>query len=142
VRIFNEISEKEKLIDFDGKGKYSSPEFIWNRSVGPSALKFMTSDKLGKQYRNDMFVGDVNQQDLYHFDLTTDRKELVLKGKLINKIAENEQGLDSTIFARGLGKITDIDVGPDGNLYILSHSWNNTDQDLPIGSIFKISKTR
>jgi glucose/arabinose dehydrogenase len=142
VRIFNEISEKEKLVDFDGKAKYSSPEFIWNQSVAPSALKFMTSDKLGKQYRNDMFVGDVNQQDLYHFDLTDDRKELVLRGKLINKIAENEQGLNSTIFARGLGRITDIDVGPDGNLYILSHSWNKTDQYLRTGSIFKISKTR
>jgi glucose/arabinose dehydrogenase len=141
VGIFDETSEEEKLVDFDGKGKYRSPEFVWDHTVGPSALKFFTSDKLGKEYRNDMFIGDVNQQDLYHFDLTADRKELALRGQLINKIAENKKELNSIIFARGLGRITDIDVGTDGNLYILSHSWNNSDQYLPIGSIFKISKT-
>ena len=39
------------LINFDGKGIYRSPEFVWNQTVGPSALKFLNSDKLGKQYR-------------------------------------------------------------------------------------------
>ena len=34
------------VIEFDGKGKYSEPEFIWNNSVGPSAVKFLNSDAI------------------------------------------------------------------------------------------------
>jgi len=139
IGIFNETLEKEKLVDFDGKGKYSSPEFIWNFTVGPSALKFLDSDKLGKQYRNDIFVGDVNHQNLYHFDLTKDRTQLFLSDSLKDKVADKVEELDDITFANGLDRITDLEVGPDGNLYIVSHSWND-DPLLRMGSIFKISK--
>lgn len=139
VGVFDQASEKQKLVDFNGKGKYSSPEFIWNSSVGVSALKFLDSGKLGEQYRNDMFVGDVNNQNIYHFDLTKDRTELSLHNPLQDKIADKVEELYDTIFAKGLGRITDIEVGPDGNLYILSHSWND-DNNSMIGNIFKISK--
>ena len=46
------------LVDFAGKGKYRPPEFVWLKPVAPTALKFFNSVKLGKQYQNDMFVGD------------------------------------------------------------------------------------
>ena len=138
--IFNEILNKGELNDFDGKGKYSSPEFMWNYSVGPSAIKFLNSANLGQQYKNDIFVGNVNHQNLYHFDLTENRTELLLKGKLIKKILESQEDPEDIVFAKGLGRITDIDVGPDGNLYVLSHSWDKDNQNLQNGSIFKISK--
>jgi glucose/arabinose dehydrogenase len=51
-------SQPDGLVDFGGKGKYSPPEFTWYYPVGPTALKFLNSDKFGKQYENDMFVGD------------------------------------------------------------------------------------
>jgi glucose/arabinose dehydrogenase len=139
VRVFDQVSDREKLVDFDGKGKYSSPEFVWNFSVGPSALRFLDSDKLGQQYMNDVFVGDVNNGNIYHFDLTKDRTELALNNQLQDKIADKIEELDDIVFAKALGRITDIEVGPDGNLYILSHSWND-DPLLRMGSIFKVSK--
>jgi aldose sugar dehydrogenase len=139
VGVFDQASEKQKLVDFDGKGRYSSPEFIWNFPVGPSALKFLDSDKLGKQYRNDMFVADVNNQYIYHLDLTKDRTQLSLNDSLKDKMADKVEELDDILFAYDLDRITDIEVGPDGNLYIVSHSWND-DQYLINGSIFKISK--
>ena len=37
------------LEDFDGKGKYSDPEFAWVNSVGLTSLKFIDSNKLGEQ---------------------------------------------------------------------------------------------
>jgi glucose/arabinose dehydrogenase len=139
--IFNETLDKGELIDFEGKGKYSSPEFMWDYSVGPSAIKFLNSANLGPQYKNDLFVGNVNYQSLYHFDLTENRTELVLSGSLKDKIA-SKSDIEELIFAKDVGRITDIDVGPDGNLYILSlsDSWNEY-QSLPEGSIFKISKS-
>ena len=59
------------LVDFAGKGKYSPPEFTWLKPVAPTALTFLNSVKLGKQYQNDMFVGDYKNGDLYHFKWTS-----------------------------------------------------------------------
>jgi aldose sugar dehydrogenase len=67
-------------VDFNGTGKYSPPEFIWNQTIGVTALKFLNSDKLGKQYKDDMFVGDINNGNIYHFDLNKNRTEILLNG--------------------------------------------------------------
>jgi aldose sugar dehydrogenase len=115
--------EPNNLIFFDGKGKYSTPEFIWNRTVGVTALKFLDSDKLGKKYQNDLFVGDFHRGNLYHFDLNTMRTKLLLHDSLQDKIANSPKELQKAdiIFGQGFGGITDIEVGPtDGYLYVLS----------------------
>src|ERR687888_160251 len=77
------------LVTFGGKAKYSDPEFVWTQSVGLTAIKFLHSNKLGKQYKNDMFVGDFHQGNLYRFDLNKKRTELSLDkggGSLKDKI--------------------------------------------------------
>jgi aldose sugar dehydrogenase len=136
------------LIDFGGKGKYRSPEFVWNNTSGPTAIKFLNSDKLGKEYQNDMFVADFHGGNIYHFKLNEDRTGLVLDGPLEDKIAntsaETQQG--GIIFAKGFGSITDLEVGPyDGYLYVLTfdgtiyrilplNSDNNTSESSPSDS--------
>ena len=35
-----------ELMTFDGQGKYSDPEFVSKQTIGPTALKFLNSDKL------------------------------------------------------------------------------------------------
>jgi aldose sugar dehydrogenase len=123
-------SNPSNLVDFAGKGKYRAPEFIWFKSVAPTALKFLNSDKLGKQYQNDMFVGDIKKGNLYHFDLNQARTGLVLNGTLSNKISNTASDSQPVIFASGFdGGITDIQVGPDGYLYILAFA----------GSIYRIA---
>jgi glucose/arabinose dehydrogenase len=124
-----EIGKPDNLVKFDGKGKYSSPELAWNRTEGLTAIKFLNSDKLGKQYENDLFVGDVNG-NLYHFDLNPDRTELDLKGKLLDKVANSHEELDHVIIGKKFHTIVDIESSPDGYLYILSYD----------GSIYKLSK--
>ena len=112
----------DDLVTFDGKGKYSAPEFIWKQSTGPTALTFLHSENLGKKYENDIFVGSVSSGQIYHFDLNKDRTELVLPAQLRDKIADTDQEIDQSgiLFGRGFGGITDIEVGPDGYLYIVS----------------------
>jgi len=73
--------------------------------------------------------------------LIENRTELDLHGKLKDKIADTYKELPDIVFGEGFGGITDIEVGPDGNLYILSHS-SNDEENLSNGSIFKISKRR
>src|SRR5829696_6037642 len=107
------------LVDFGEKGKYSPPAFTWRDSLGPSAIKFLNSDRLGKQYENDIFVGDIEKGNLYHFDLNKDRTQLVLEGPLGDKLAYSDDENEGIIFGKGFGAITDIEVGPDGYLYIV-----------------------
>jgi glucose/arabinose dehydrogenase len=116
----NAVLEPDNLIDFDGKGRYSEPEFAWNNTVAPTAVKFLSSDKLGTQYENDLFIGDANNGNIYHFDLNNDRTELVLQGQLTDKVADNISENQDIIWGKGFGIITDIQVGPEGYLYILS----------------------
>jgi glucose/arabinose dehydrogenase len=116
-------SDVDIFVSFNGKGTYSPPEFTWNKTVGPTALKFLTTDKLGQEYKNDLFVGDVNNGIIYHFDLNKDRTQLVLTGKLSDKIADTSAEIDESniIFGQGFEGITDIEVGPyDGYLYVVS----------------------
>src|SRR5919112_648484 len=48
------------LVYFDGKGHYNPPEFIWVKTIAPTALLSLDSDKLGSNYKNDMFVGSAD----------------------------------------------------------------------------------
>ncbi|HEX7033082.1 MAG TPA: PQQ-dependent sugar dehydrogenase [Nitrososphaera sp.] len=115
----DEVEVDEDLEDFDESGQYSDPEFVWQNPVGVTAIKFFNSTALGDEYENDLFVGDINDGTLYHFDLDESRSELVLEGLLADKVADNDSELDSVIFGTGFGSITDIEVGPDGYLYVL-----------------------
>jgi len=120
------------LEDFGGKGKYRSPEFVWNHTSGPTGIKFLNSDKLGKQYQNDIFVGDFHGGNIYHFKLNQTRTGLVLGGALADKIANNAEELTGIIFGKGFGAITDVQVGPDGYLYVVSHAKGKIYRIVPI----------
>ena len=120
------------LEDFGGKGRYSSPEFTWSNTVGPTALRFFSSDKLGEKYKNDIFVGDIKYGNIYHFKLNKDRTGFILNGALSDKVASGEDGTEQIEFAEGFGGITDLEIGPDGHLYVLIY-------DSEDGRIYRIS---
>ena len=112
------------LVSFGGAGKYRAPAFVWNQPVAPTALKFLNSSKLGKQYENDMFVGDILNGNIYHFKLNQQRDGLLLSGSVAanNNVANTPQESQQFVFAHGFGGITDLQVGPDGDLYVLSYT--------------------
>jgi aldose sugar dehydrogenase len=131
-----EVDIEEDLVNFNGRGKYSNPEFTWDYTVAPTEITFLNSDKYGKQYENDIFLGDYNNGYIYHFDLdekrtglTVDKieakslKELrdagIVFGEGFSGFPTKGQGAD-VIFNQGFGGITDLEVGPDGYLYIVS----------------------
>ena len=120
----------DNLVDFDGKGKYSDPEFVWSTTLGPTALVFLNSDRLGQQYQNDIFVGSIVTGNIYHYDVNQNRTQLVLTGELEDKIAETrETGAEDIVFGEGFAGVSDLEVGPDGYLYVVS---------LGQGKIFRI----
>lgn len=120
----NDDSFMSQLVDFNGRGQYSSPEFTWGKMpVTTSGMAFFYSDRLGKQYEHDLFVGEFVGGLIFNFNLNEDRTELSFddKGLLEDKVANGAEELEEVIFGYGFGGITDIKIGPyDGYLYILS----------------------
>ena len=118
------------LANFAGKGKYHLPQFTWFTKVVPTGLAFLNSDSIGNIYRNDMFVGDVKNGNIYHFKLNAYRTGLLLPpGPIADGIANTNDSINQILFGIGFGAITDIKVNPyDGYMYILTFN----------GAIYKI----
>jgi hypothetical protein len=76
-----------------------------------------------------MFVGDFNNGNRYHFDLNYDRTELSLDGDLEDKVANLLEEASNKVFGKGFVAITDMEVSPDGYLYILSLHQSGDDCD-------------
>ena len=140
--LFSNVSLPENLVNFNGRGKYSEPEFVWHTPVGPTALTFLSSEQFGK-YRNELLVAD-HIGNLYHFKLNENRTELKLNGSLADKIADAQQEADPLKLGHGFGIITDMHVGPDGYLYVVSAEYrgatyyNLSPHAINLGKIFRI----
>jgi aldose sugar dehydrogenase len=119
------------LVQFPGS-LYSDPKFSWFSPVGPTGIVFLNSTQLGTQYTNDIFVGDINNGNLYHFKPNSTRNGLLFQSAALGDlVADDSNELQEVIFGTGFGGITGLKVGPDGLLYVLSFTQ---------GKIFIISR--
>ena len=110
--------------------RYSDPEFSWKFEVAPAAVGFLRGPALGPQYENDLFVGAARPflegGQLWHFNLTGNRRRIgVDDPRLEDRVADNVGKFDITeseslLFGRNFGIGTDIETGPNGNLYVVS----------------------
>jgi glucose/arabinose dehydrogenase len=150
---FSNRTLPENIFDFNGRGKYSSPEFVWQKPVGPTALTFLGSEQFGV-LKNDLLAADF-LGNIYHFTLNENRTKLIVDGGLDNNTNTHYFTLDengyrtkltldgslensipvilgseqASVFGGSFGIISDMQIGPDGNLYIVSIS---------LGKIFKV----
>jgi glucose/arabinose dehydrogenase len=122
---------------------YSAPEFSWKFEVAPGAIGFVRGRGLGPQYENDLFVGAARPflegGNLFHFNLTGNRRRIgVDDPRLEDRVADNNCKFDITeseslLIGRNFGVGTDIQTGPNGNLFVVS---------LDKGSVFEIFRRR
>jgi len=100
---------------------YSQPEFSWEDTVAPTSILFIDSVSFAN-YSDSVFVGDSNNGNLYKFTLNQSRDSFVFTDPDLTDLVLNF-GDDSTEieFGDGFGRITDIEMGPDGFLYVVSN---------------------
>jgi len=120
---------------------FSDPELSWKFEVGPGGIGFLASDDLGRRYQNDLFMGGsrdfLEGGHLFRFNLTRNRRDIAVDDpRLEDKVADNVgkwEGTesDSLRFGRNFGTGTDIQTGPDGELYVVS---------LSHGSVYEIHR--
>lgn len=123
--------------------QYSDPEFSWKHVVAPAAIGFLNSRALGPQYSGDLFVGVSEPQPLggplFHFNLTGNRAKIGVDDPLLeDRVADNETFHDLTeseslLFGTDFGIVTDIETGPNGNLFVAS---------LSDGAVYEIFRPR
>ncbi|HJZ92432.1 MAG TPA: PQQ-dependent sugar dehydrogenase [Gemmataceae bacterium] len=111
---------------------YSDPEFSWKFEVAPTGLGFLNSSALGREYEGDMFLGEARTflegGFLFRMNLTRNRKDIAVSDpRLADKVADNNFKFDITesetlLFGRNFGIGTDIQTGPNGNLFVVSLS--------------------
>jgi glucose/arabinose dehydrogenase len=104
------------------RARYADPMFSWFESIGVTAIAFLNSAELGSEYENNAFVGDYVFGNLYRFELNDSRNGFVVSGGLGDRVADNANERNDTVLGAGFGSITDLKVGPDGLLYVVSIS--------------------
>jgi glucose/arabinose dehydrogenase len=112
--------------------RYSDPEFSWKFAVPPGGIGFLSSRGLGPQYANDLFVGAATPATvgghLFRFNLTGNRRRIAvddprLEDRVADNVAKNDiTESESLLFGTGFGVGTDIETGPNGNLFVVSLS--------------------
>lgn len=108
------------LVQFPGS-QYVDPKFSWLSPVGPTGIVFLNSNQLGADYQNDAFVGDINNGNLYRFKLNATRTGFLFQDPgLADLVADDSAELEEVILGTGFAGVTDLKVGPDGLLYVLS----------------------
>jgi glucose/arabinose dehydrogenase len=122
---------------------YSDPEFAWKWAVPPAAVGFVKGRGLGAQFEGDLFVGAATPLTvggyLFHFNLTGNRRQVAVDDpRLEDRVADNNAKHDLTeseslLIGRDFGVTTDIQTGPNGNLFVVSVS---------NGAIYEISRAR
>jgi aldose sugar dehydrogenase len=115
---------EEDLVNFPGS-HYAEPLFSWTERLGPTDIEFFNSTELGDRYTNNIFVGDITRGNLYFFEVNENRDGIRLdttqqQSGLSDLVVDSEDELSAITFGSGFGGITDIETGPDGNLYVLS----------------------
>jgi glucose/arabinose dehydrogenase len=112
--------------------RYSAPELSWKFEVAPGGIGFLGGRALGPQYRGDLFVAAARPflegGHIFRLDLTGNRRAIgVDDPRLEDRVADNVNKWEITeseslLFGRDFGVGTDVQTGPDGNLYVVSLS--------------------
>ena len=112
--------------------QYREPEFSWKYAVAPSPIGFVKGKALGAQFEGDLFVGasrtTLYNGYLFRLRLSIDRLRIAMTDpRLQDTVADNLDKFDITeseslLIGKNFGVATDIQTGPDGNLYVVSLS--------------------
>jgi len=86
------------------------PLHHWTPSIAPSGMAFLTSERYGKAWQGNLFVGSLKFAYLNRIELSAPYSGKVrVESKLISEVGE---------------RIRDVRQGPDGLLYVLTDSAN------------------
>jgi aldose sugar dehydrogenase len=115
--------------------RYRDPELSWKFEISPGGIGFLNSRALGPQYEGNLFMGaarpNIRGGYLFRIQLTGNRRQIATDDpRLADRVADNtakagEAALvesETLLVGQNFGVTTDIQTGPNGNLYLVSIS--------------------
>lgn len=111
---------------------YDDPKFSWLTPLGVAAIGFVHSPRFNTGTRGQMIVGETNFSRLYLLPLNDDRDGFNLTGDLADLVADSTTERNLLTWGTSFGVITDIKVGPDGYLYVVSAYSNRVHRIRPL----------
>lgn len=112
---------------------YADPKLSFFQPVGLTALLFIDSPRFPCDLQGRMLIGDANTGQLYLLTLDAARDGFVLPPGLEDLVADSPQERQSLVFGGGWGVTTDLQFGPDGDLYQVSLSRGGVYRIRPTG---------
>jgi glucose/arabinose dehydrogenase len=122
---------------------YSDPELSWKWEIAPAGIGFVAGRGLGPQFEGDLFMGaatpNLEGGYLFRLRLTGNRAKIGvddprLEDRVADNLAKHDLTESETLLAgRNFGVSTDIETGPNGNLFVLS---------LTNGAVYEIFRQR
>jgi glucose/arabinose dehydrogenase len=110
---------------------FSEPEFTWKFALAPAAIGF-ASPSLGSEFAGDLFVGFSEAEPLdgplFRMNLNASRTGIATTDpRTAGKVADNVEKHDlreseQFLIGTNFGVVTDIQSGPNGNLFVVSLS--------------------
>jgi len=126
IQVMGPIAQSETTLDdlqLLPNSIYLDSQLSWRDPVALTDIEFMNTTKLGEKYSNMLLIGDYNQGNIYIVSLDNKRENIFLdksKKNLLDKVVDDDDEANSLLFGTGFGGISDIEIGPDGYLYVLS----------------------
>jgi aldose sugar dehydrogenase len=122
---------------------YADPAFSWKFEVAPAGIGFVEGRALGAQFENTLVLGAARDflasGHLFRMRLTGNRQKIAVDDpRLEDRVADNLDKWDLTeseslLFGTGFGIGTDVQTGPNGNLFVVS---------LSHGAVYEIFRRR
>lgn len=126
---------EDQLVNLNGS-MYHDPVFSWNPSLGVTDIEFFKSHNFGNSYTNNIFIGDINNGNIYYFKVNASRTGLEFEDPdIASDLVADDSKKESLIWGGGFKGITDLVTGPDGNLYVLTFDESEDGK----GEIYRIS---
>jgi glucose/arabinose dehydrogenase len=123
--------------------RFSDPEFAWKFEVAPGGIGFVRGRGLGPQFNGNLFVAGARDflagGHLFRLRLTGNRRAIaVADPRLRDRVADNRHKWEITeseslLIGRNFGVGTDVQTGPNGNLFVVS---------LSHGAVYEIFRRR
>ncbi len=127
-------SELDSLVVYEDY-VYKDPEFSWKQVVAPTGLSF-GKFKETNAHDDSLFVGDCNYGNLYKLTLNQNRDGFEFANPdLQDNLVGDGDSMDEIILGTGFKCITDIERGPDGFLYVVSHGEKEIYRIVPVEAL-------
>ena len=115
----------------------AEPVLSWVHPPAVTAIAFVTDDRLGERSQGTVWLGTVLTDSLLRYPIGPDGRSLALEGPLADGVDDNESKGDlgesePYVVGTGFGVVSDLDVGPDGSLYVAS---------LGNGAVYRLSSS-